>query len=76
MNQASKYVNFAVGWIKQTKAGKQIISGAASGERQKVKLQVVLEDGTVVPVNNFFVSFAENKPSEKAPDVQFTMTLE
>lgn len=77
MSQASsKYVNFAVGWLKQTKAGKQIISGAASGERQKVKLLVQLEDGTQVQVNNFFVSFNETKPSEKAPDVQFTMTLE
>lgn len=77
MSQASnKYVNFAVGWLKQNKAGKQIISGAANGERQKVKLIVELEDGTQVPVNNFFVSFNETKPSEKAPDVQFTFVRE
>jgi len=34
MSQApSKYINFAVGWLKQNKAGKQIISGAANGEK-------------------------------------------
>ncbi len=75
-NNNSKYVNFAVGWLKQNKAGKQIISGAANGERQKVKLLVQLEDGTQVAVNNFFVSFNETKPSEKAPDVQFTFVKE
>lgn len=75
-NSNSKYVNFAVGWLKQNKAGKQIISGAANGERQKVKLLVQLEDGTQVAVNNFFVSFNETKPSEKAPDVQFTFVKE
>lgn len=72
----NKYVNFAVGWLKTSKAGKQYISGAANGERQKVKLLVQLEDGTQVAVNNFFVNFSESKPSEKAPDVQFTFTLE
>ncbi len=72
----NKYVNFAVGWLKTNKAGKQIISGAANGERQKVKLLVQLEDGTQVAVNNFFVSFNETKPSEKAPDVQFTFVNE
>lgn len=75
-NSNSKYVNFAVGWLKQNKAGKQIISGAANGDRQKVKLLVQLEDGTQVAVNNFFVSFNETKPSEKAPDVQFTFVKE
>lgn len=77
MSQAnSKFVNFAVGWLKQNKDGKQIISAAANGERQKVKLLVQLEDGTQVPVNNFFVKFNETKPSEKAPDVQFTFINE
>lgn len=77
MSQANnKFVNFAVGWLKTNKAGKQIISGAANGERQKVKLLVQLEDGTQVAVNNFFVSFNETKPSEKAPDVQFTFIHE
>ena len=76
MNPNNKYVNFAVGWMKTSKAGKQYISAAANGERQKVKLLVQLEDGTQVPVNSFFVSFAESKPSEKAPDVQFTFTQE
>lgn len=75
-NGNNNYVNFAVGWMKTSKAGKQYISGAANGERQKVKLLCQLEDGTQVPINSFFVSFAESKPSEKAPDAQFTFTLE
>ena len=76
MNQNNKFVNFAVGWLKTNKAGKQIISGAANGERQKVKLLVQLKNNTTIPVNNFFVSFNETKPSEKAPDVQFTFINE
>jgi len=76
MQNNNNYVNFAVGWLKTSKAGKQYISAAANGERQKVKLLVQLEDGSTVPVNSFFVSFADSKPSEKAPDVQFTFTKE
>lgn len=71
----NKRVNFAVGWVRNTKDGSQFISCVANGERQKARLKLELEDGTEVYPENFFVNFTENKTNEKAPDVNFSATV-
>lgn len=70
-----KYHNFAVGWLRENDKG-QFISAVANGERQKCKLLVELEDGTVVRPEKFFVNLSSDKPSEKAPDASFTFVTE
>ena len=71
-----KYVNFANGWLKQTKAGAEYISASTEGKFVKTKLMIELEDGSVVPVKSFAVFFNQNKKKEAHPDVQFTLTLD
>lgn len=72
----SKSKQIGVGWLKETKAGKQYISARANGKLQKIKLLAEMEDGSTVPVNSFAVLFNEEKPSENAPDVRFVFTPE
>ncbi len=67
-----KYVTMASGWLKQGKKG-EYISAAVNN---KMKLTLELENGEVVPVTNFAVFFQDEKSSEKAPDVRFTLTVE
>lgn len=69
-----KYTQFAVGWLKEKKDGNQYISAKANGKLQKVKLLLQTEDGNTVPVDSFAVFFNSEKPSEKAPDVQFVFS--
>lgn len=76
-NDKKQYNNltFASGWIKQGAKG-QYISASASGKGSKIKLQAVLEDGTVAPIENFFVFFAAEKEKESSPDARFVFTKE
>ena len=69
---SKKRANFAVGWVRHTKDGRQFISCVANGERQKVKIKLELEDGSTIYPENFFVNFVDDKSSEKAPDVNFS----
>ena len=70
----NKRANFAVGWVKKTKDGREFISCVCNGERQKVKLKLELEDGSLITPENFFVNFVEEKTNERAPDVNFSAT--
>lgn len=75
--QKKTWINFAAGWLKQRKDGSgEFVSAVANGEKSKVQLQLVLEDGNVLPLNNFVMSFNTEKRSEKSPDVRFSCTLE
>lgn len=76
-NGNKKYNNltFASGWLKQGAKG-QYISASASGKGSKIKLQAILEDGTVAPIENFFVFFASEKEKETSPDARFVFTKE
>ena len=71
-----KYVSIAAGWVKHNVKGEEFISCAASGEKSKVKLQAVLEDGSIVPVKNFSVFFNKDKKHERSPDVNVSFGLE
>ncbi len=71
-----QYVNFANGWLKQTKDGAEYVSASTEGKFVKTKLSLELEDGTVIPVKSFAMFFNQNKQKPNHPDVQFTLTLE
>lgn len=75
-NGTRKSAQIGVGWLKNTRDGRQFISARSNGASQKVKLFAQMEDGSTVPVNTFAVFFNEQKPNEKAPDVQFVFTPE
>ena len=66
-----KSIQFAAGWLNQTKDGNQYIACKANGQKAKVKLMVQTEDGETIQVNSFAVFFNGEKQNEKAPDVQF-----
>jgi len=76
VNKKYNNVTIASGWLKSSKTGQQYISAAANGKGSKTKLQAVLEDGSVVPVNNFFVFFATDKDNENSPDARFVFSQE
>jgi len=73
---SKQYVNFANGWVKNTKAGDEYVSATTEGKFMKTKLHLELEDGTMLPVKSFAMFFNKNKKKENHPDVQFTLTLE
>lgn len=72
----SKYVNFAVGWLKQRQNGEQYISATSQGNNQKGKLIYQDENGNQHDLSSFAVFFNNNKKKETHPDVQFTFTSE
>lgn len=77
MSNGKKYNNHTIasGWLKDGKNG-QYISAAANGKGSKTKLQAVLEDGSIVNVDKFFVFFATEKENPNSPDARFVFTQE
>lgn len=74
---SKQYYKFAVGWLKE-KDGRQYISGSANKDAEEPKLLAELPDGTIIPVNSFFMNFNEFKGQKpkNAPDVKFVFTVE
>jgi hypothetical protein len=76
----SKYLEFAVGWLKETTKGQYISAQTSKGNpatgKPAVKLIAEFDDGRQVTLTNFAVFFNENKKSEKTPDVQFVYNTE
>lgn len=71
-----KYHTFAVGWTKTHQSRGDFLSCSANGKGQKVKLMAELENGETVMISSFAAFFNDDKPSDKAPDVQFVFTTE
>lgn len=78
----SKYNEFAVGWLKQSKNKGEYVSAVLakgnpkSGKPGVAKITVELDNGETAEITGFAMFFNENKKSEKAPDVQFVFTTE
>jgi hypothetical protein len=75
MKMAKKYVNWGAGWLKSTSKGDQYISGVA-GTKDGLKVILRNSNGQELEITNFAVFFATSKKSDKAPDVNFTLTVE
>jgi hypothetical protein len=81
-----KYNDFAVGWIKSTKEGKEYVSAVVSAGSKKTPVQVdmfvSINGGPQQKVESFAGFFTPNedkdgKPRhEKAPHIKFTFTTE
>lgn len=78
----SRYVEFSVGWLKQSKNRGEYVSAMISkgnpktGKPGVAKITVELDNGEVAEITGFAMFFNENKKSEKAPDVQFVFSIE
>lgn len=78
----SKYVEVAVGWLKQSKSKGEYVSAVIakgnpkSGKPGVSKITVEMDNGEVTEINGFAMFFNENKKSDKAPDVQFVITVD
>jgi acylphosphatase len=72
-----KFVNFGVGWVRQTKDGSNYISAVVGGRNLKVKqLKAVLDSGEEVEVSKFAVYWNKEKQTDKSPDVRLTFINE
>lgn len=78
----SRYVEFSVGWLKQSKNRGEYVSAMVSkgnpktGKPGVAKITVELDNGEVAEITGFAMFFNENKKSEKAPDVQFVFSID
>ena len=71
-----KYINFGVGWLKNTQKGDEYISATSKGKNQKGKLMYEDENGDSYEVSSFAVFFNNNKKKADHPDVQFTFSVD
>ncbi len=76
----SKYIEIAVGWLKQSKNKGEYVSATIAKGNPKTgksgvsKITVEMDNGETVDVKGFAMFFNENKKSEKGPDVQFVVS--
>lgn len=77
-----RYVEVAVGWLKQSQTKGEYVSAVIAkgnpktGKPGVAKLTLELDSGEVLNITNFAMFFNENKKSEKGPDVQFVLTTD
>lgn len=77
----NKYFEIAVGWLKKSETKGEYVSAVlAKGNpgRNKPgvsKITVQFDNGETLDVPSFAMFFNENKKNEKAPDVQFIVTV-
>ena len=76
----SKYIEFSVGWLKQSKNKGEYVSAIVAKGNPKTgkpgvsKMTIEMDNGETLNVTGFAMFFNENKKSEKAPDVQFVIS--
>lgn len=77
----TKYFEIAVGWLKQSEKKGEYVSAIPAkgnpktGKPAVTKITAEFDNGEVIQVDSFAMFFNENKKSDKAPDVQFVVTL-
>lgn len=80
--QMSKFNEFAVGWLKQSKNKGEYVSAILAkgnpknGKPGVAKITVEMDNGEVSEIKGFAMFFNETKKSDKAPDVQFVFSTE
>lgn len=76
----SKYVEFSVGWLRQSKNKGEYVSAILAkgnpknGKPGVAKITVELDNGEVIDMKGFAMFFNESKKSDKGPDVQFVIS--